>query len=170
MKCGLVYATVLKREAGLYRLLLNGMLRKIVLTLLPLLFITTPVFAQVSYREFERGLNLSDSQRNQMEGIKQKYMNELRGLKDESVKKRIELNEIQRNRRHSAGRERVGKEDRLERDLYHIEQSRERLYRRYKDEVSGVFNEEQRGRYNDFVTKERRDLMRPPVRHRGHDR
>ena len=126
-------------------------------------------FAQASYREFERGLNLSEAQRNQVEGIKRKYMNEWRGLKDESVRKRIELNEIQRYRHHPLRNERMDREARLERARQDIEQSRERLYRRYRDEVSRVFNEEQRGRYNEFITRERRGMMRPP-RHRGYDR
>jgi hypothetical protein len=152
----------------LYRLL-YGMLRRILLTLLLLLLMAPPVFAQASYREFERGLNLSETQRSRMEGIKQKYMSEWRGLKDESVRKRIELNELQRQRRQPSRNERVGRETRLERDLQGIEQSRERTYRRYRDEVSRVFNEEQRGRYDEFITRERRDMMRPP-RHRGHDR
>lgn len=152
----------------MYRLL-YGMLRKITVPLLMLLFAAPPVFAQSSYREFERGLNLSDSQRNQVEGIKRKYMNEWRGLKDESVRKRIELNEVQRYRHQPPRNERIDREARLERDLHDIEQSRERLYRRYRDEVSRVFNQEQRGRYNEFVTRERRGMMRPP-RHRGYDR
>lgn len=158
----------LQREAPLYRLL-YGMLRKTTMSLVALLFIALPVFAQVSYHEFERDLNLSDAQRNRMEGIKRRYMNEWKGLKDESVRKRIELNELQRSRRSSPRGGRIEREDRLERDLHDIEQSRDRLYRRYRDEVSRVFNDDQRGRYEEFVTKERRDIMRP-YRHRGHDR
>lgn len=153
--------SVLIGKVRLYRLL-YGMFKKIVLTLLPLLLMAPPVIAQSSYREFERGLNLSETQRNQMEGIRRKYMNEWRGLKDESVRKRIELNELQRNRHYSPRSERMDREARIERDLRDIEQSRERIYRRYKDEVSRVFNQEQRGRYEDFVTRERRGMMRPP--------
>lgn len=152
----------------MYRLL-YGMLKKIVLPLLMLVLVPSLCSAQASYREFERDLNLSEGQRNQVEGIKRKYMNEWRGLKDESVRKRIELNDIQRYRRQPPRNERIDREARLERDLQDIEQSRERLYRRYRDEVSRVFNEEQKGRYNEYVTKERRGMMRPP-RHRGHDR
>ena len=151
----------------MYRLLYR-MLR-VALILLPLFLMSPPVFAQASYREFERDLNLSETQRNQMEGIKRKYMNEWRGLKDESVRKRIELNDIQRNRRALAPNGKIDRQERLERDLQGIEQSRERVYRRYRDEVSRVFNNEQRGRYDQFITRERQGLMRPP-RHRGHDR
>jgi hypothetical protein len=158
---------VLNRAAGLYRLLYR-MLR-VALILLPLFLMSPPVFAQASYREFERDLNLSETQRNQMEGIKRKYMNEWRGLKDESVRKRIELNDIQRNRRALAPNGKIDRQERLERDLQGIEQSRERVYRRYRDEVSRVFNNEQRGRYDQFIARERQGLMRPP-RYRGHDR
>lgn len=152
----------------MYRLL-YGMLKKIALPLLILVLAPSLVCAQSSYREFERGLNLSETQRNQVEGIKRKYMHEWRGLKDESVRKRIELNEMQRYRHSPPRNERMDREARLGRDLQGIEQSRERLYRRYREEVSRVFNEEQRGRYNEFVTRERRGMMRPP-RHRGYDR
>lgn len=148
------------------------MLRKTVLTFLMLFllfFMALPVLAQVSYHEFERGLNLSEAQRNRMEGIKRRYMDEWRGLNNESVRRRIELNELQRNRYRTDRRGGPDRTQRLERDLQGIEQSRERLYRRYRDEVSRVFNEEQRGRYHEFVTRERQGLMRPP-RHRGYDR
>src|SRR5512136_1697370 len=129
------------------------MSRKIALALLGLLVMAPPIFAQSSYREFERGLNLSETQRNQAEGIKRKYMNEWRDLKGESARKRIELNEIQRQRQYRPPPERIERETRLERDLQGIEQSREQLYRRYRDEVSRVFNEEQRGRYDDFIKR-----------------
>lgn len=145
------------------------MSRKIAFALLGLLVMAPPIFAQSSYREFERGLNLSETQRNQAEGIKRKYMNEWTGLKDESVRKRIELNELQRQRRHHPPRERIDRETRLERDLQGIEQSREQLYRRYRDEVSRVFNEEQKGRYDEFIVRERRGMIRPS-RHRGYER
>ena len=112
---------------------------------------------------------MSETQRNQVEGIKRKYMDEWSGLKDQSVKKRIELNELQRRRQYHPPSERAERETRLERDLQGIEQSRERLYRRYRDEVSRVFDEEQRGRYDDFIQRERRGMIKPS-RHRGHDR
>lgn len=152
----------------MYRLL-NGMSRKIALALLGLFVMAPPLYAQSSYREFERGLNLSETQRNQAEGIKRKYMNEWRDLKGESARKRIELNEIQRHRQYRPPAERVERETRLERDLQDIEQSRERLYRRYRDEVSRVFNEEQRGRYDEFIVRERRGMIKPS-RHRGYER
>ncbi len=56
-----------------------------------LFFWVPALFGQESYREFEQGLNLSDSQRAQVEGIKRRYMGEWMALKNEAAKKRLEL-------------------------------------------------------------------------------
>ena len=119
-------------------------------------------WAQESYREFENSLNLSDSQREQIEGIKKKYMDEWRTLNNESARKRMELQEIDRS--SEAGRERAR---RLEGDLSSMRSSRENLYRRYRGEVFGVLDEQQRGRYESFSNRERRRGMMPPPRQRG---
>ncbi len=129
--------------------------------LLPLILIlfvfTPPLWAQQSYHEFERGLNLSESQRSQVDNIKRKYIGEWRALKDESVRKRLELRELHPDRADQ--RERA---ERVQRDLDQIEASRHRLYHQYRGEVSTVFNEEQRARYNRFVESERKRPMNPP--------
>lgn len=124
---------------------------------------TTSVFGQESYREFERGLNLSDSQRAQVEGIKRKYMDEWMALKEESARKRLELRELLRSRPEERERS-----ERLMRDLDQLEISRRRLFRRYAGEVSSVFNEEQRGRFNRFMNRERRPMN--PLRYRAYER
>ena len=142
--------------------------------LLLLLFPVLPAHAQDSYQDFEKGLNLSDTQRGQVEGIKKKYMDELRMLNNESARKRLELQGVDRN--SEAGKERARK---LESDLNSMQSSKESLYRRYRGEVSGVLNEQQRGRYEKFSDKERRRGpvlppyqrgMTPPPRYRGHAR
>ena len=133
-----------------------------------LLFLFFPVFsaqAQESYRNFEQGLNLSDTQREQVEGIKRKYMDEWRTLNNESARKRLELQGVDRN--SEAGRERAR---RLEGDLNSMQSSKDNLYRRYRGEVSGVLNEQQRGRYERFSNGEGRRGMMPPPRYRGHGR
>ena len=139
-----------------------------------LLFLVLPARAQDSYRDFEQGLNLSDTQREQVEGIKRKYMDEWSTLKNESARKRLELQGVDRN--SEAGRERAR---RLEGDLNSMRSSTENLYRRYRGEVSGVLNEQQRGRYERFSNGEgRRGVMppphqggmMPPPRYRGHGR
>ncbi len=114
-----------------------------------------PLYAQQSYREFERELNLSDYQRAQVDSIKRKYMNEWRALNDESARKRLELRELYLYRPDQ--RERAA---RLGRELYQIEVSRQRLFRSYRGEISGVFTNEQRGRFNRFTEQENRRAVR----------
>jgi Spy/CpxP family protein refolding chaperone len=129
------------------------------------LFLWAPsLFAQESYREFERGLNLSDSQRAQVEGIKRKYMGEWMALKDESLRKRLEIRELWREQPWRRGRI-----ERLQRDLYELNAARRRLFRQYAGEVSAVFNEEQRDRFNRFMDGENRRPMNP-YRYRTHER
>lgn len=63
------------------------------------LFIYAPVlFGQETYREFEEGLNLSDSQRAQVEEIKRKYMDEWMALRNQSLRTRLEMRELIRTR------------------------------------------------------------------------
>jgi hypothetical protein len=92
-------------------------------------------------------------------------MEEWSTLRRESARKRLELQEVDRN--SEAGRERAR---RLESDLNSNRSSRENLYRRYRGEVSGVLNEQQRGRYERFSNGEGRRGMMPPPRYRGHGR
>jgi len=126
-------------------------------TVFLIFFVSLPLYAQQSYREFERGLNLSDSQRQQADGIKRKYVDEWRSLKEESVRKRIELKEL--NRGQPDQKERA---ERVQRELDHIQASKQRLLRQYSGEVSNIFNEEQRNRFNRFKEDENRRSMRPP--------
>jgi hypothetical protein len=123
-----------------------------------LLLFAPPLFAQQSYGEFERGLDLSESQRAQANNLRNKYIGEWRTLKDESIRKRMELRDLDR-RRPGQG-ETAG---RLERELGQIEASRQRLYRQYRGEMSTILNERQRDRYNTFVERERRRPMGPPL-------
>jgi Spy/CpxP family protein refolding chaperone len=110
--------------------------------------------AQDSYREFERGLGLTEPQRRQVDGIKQRYVDEWRMLKDESMRRRLELQELNRN--PSANRERA---DRLRRELDSIQGSRQQLYQRYQGEVGHVLTPEQRGRFDRFCDSERQRMM-----------
>jgi len=121
-----------------------------------LILFAPPVYAQQSYREFERELNLSGYQKAQVAGIKRKYMNEWRALNDESARKRLQLREMDRNRPDR----REGAE-RLRRDLDQIEASRQRLFRSYRAEISTVFNNEQRGQFYRFTEQENRRAARP---------
>ena len=133
-----------------------------ILLFLLFLFAVSLAQAQNSYQDFEKGLNLSDTQREQVQGIKKKYMDEWRTLNGESARKRLELQGVDRS--SDAGRERAR---RLESDLNSMQLSKENLYRRYRGEVSGVLNEQQRGRYEKFSNGERMRGMMPPSPHQG---
>jgi hypothetical protein len=125
-------------------------------------WLALPAHAQDSYRDFEKELNLTDAQRQRVEGINKKYIGEWQGLKNEAVRKRLELQGVDQG--SPAGRERAR---RLESDLQGIRSSRENLYRQYKGEVYGVLDEKQRGRYDRFVDGERRRGTMPEARQRG---
>lgn len=129
-----------------------------------LLFVPASLLAQDSYREFEKGLGLSEPQRRQVDGIKQRYVDEWRTLKDESMRRRLELQELNRN--PSANRDRA---DKLRRELDHIQGSRQQLYQRYQGEVGHALTPEQRGRFDRFCDSERQRMMeRQGDRPRGH--
>ncbi len=124
--------------------------------LLLLLLFVPPLYGQNSYMEFERGLGLSHSQKTQVEGIRNRYVNEWRALKQESIKKRVELQELSKN--PAANPERINK---LRGEIEDIEQSRNNLYNQYRGEISRTLNEEQRERYNSFCDTEQKQNMRP---------
>jgi Spy/CpxP family protein refolding chaperone len=121
-----------------------------------------PAEAQESYRDFEKELNLTDAQRQQVDAINKKYIGEWQSLKNETVRRRLELQEVDQG--SPAGRERAR---RLESELQGIRTSRENLYRQYKGEVNGVLNEQQRGRYDKFVDGERHRGRMPEARQRS---
>jgi Spy/CpxP family protein refolding chaperone len=126
---------------------------------------SSPLYAQQSYHEFEKGLNLTDYQRVQIDAIKRKYMAEWRALNDASAQKRLELREL-----NPSKREQWERGARLERELDRIEVSKQRLFSSYRGEISTVFNNEQRGRFNRFTEQENRRAARragpiaPPYR------
>jgi hypothetical protein len=126
---------------------------------------TSPLIAQESYRDFERGLNLTDNQKAQVNGIRRKYVDEWRGLKEESLKKRLELNELNRERPDQRDRA-----ERVQKDLDQIESSRHRLLRQYSGEVSAIFNEDQKAKYERFRDREVRRPMTPPPGRRFNER
>jgi hypothetical protein len=65
-----------------------------------------------------------------------------------------------------APRERV---EQLERELDRLDAERYRLYRQYRREVSSIFNERQKDRYDAFCEREVRRPVGPP-RYRPYDR
>ena len=114
------------------------------------------LFAQHSYAEFERSLELTEPQKAQVQGIRNRYINEWQTVRKESMRKRLELRELGRN--PVAGPERVGK---LENELRELETAQRNIYNQYRAEVSRVLNEKQRERYNNFFDNENRRMIHP---------
>jgi len=133
------------------------MMRYVLLSCALLLSFLPPLAAQESYQEFERGLNLSESQRAQVEDIKRRYLDEWMALRMESARKRFELRQLRRFEPDQWERA-----ERVQRELDQIEAAKQRLFRQYRREVSSVFNQEQRGRFNRFMGRENRRPANPP--------
>lgn len=136
----------------------------LIFALLFFLLFTPPLIAQDSYADFERGLRLSDEQKAKVQDIKRKYMNELRSTKQDAMKKRLELKELYMNQ--PGNTERI---ERLQNEISEIDRNRENLYNQYRGEVSRALSDEQREKYNNFYTSEKRRMMRP-MGLRGHGR
>jgi hypothetical protein len=115
-----------------------------------------PLYAQNSYSEFERGLNLTDVQKRRAEDVKQKYIDEWRLQRQETMKKRLELKELRRD--PAVNRDKI---DRTQRELRDAERSRERSYDQYRSDLSHVLNERQREQYNSFAESERKRRVGP---------
>lgn len=127
-----------------------------ILLLLLSFLLMPPLYAQNSYSEFERGLNLTDVQKRRAEGVKQKYIEDWRFQRQETLRKRLELKELGRD--PSANREKI---DRTQQELRDIERSRERSYNQYRSELSQVLNERQREQYKSFAESERKRRVVP---------
>ncbi len=140
-----------------------------IITLLLLSFsLVPPLYAQNSYTEFERGLNLTESQRRRAEEVRERYIQDWRFQRQEALRKRLELNDLRKN--PSANMDRI---DRTQRELRDIERSWERSYGQYRSDLSQVLNERQRNQYNQFSEWERRNRSMPQgfrgpgVQHQG---
>jgi hypothetical protein len=99
-----------------------------------------------------------------VEQLKRGYVDEVRMLQRESLNKKLELRELNRNSPQNTEKIR-----RLHRDLEGIEISKENAYRQYRGEVSRTLNDRQRERYNKFCDTESRQNMRR-FRQRGYAR
>lgn len=121
-------------------------MKKLMFFLLIFFFCVPFLFAQSSYKEFEKSLGLTEPQKAQMEGIRNKYINEWKAVRKESTTKKLELKELGRN--PAANPEKVGK---LENELRGLEAVKGNIYNQYRGEVSRVLNEKQRERYNNFL-------------------
>ncbi len=115
------------------------------------LLISPPARAQNSYSEFERGLQLSDPQRAQVEDIRNRYINEWQYMRRESARRRMELRELSRDPNVSPGRI-----SRIQNELQELDTARHNSYQQYRSEVSRTLNDRQRERYNSFCDQERK--------------
>jgi Spy/CpxP family protein refolding chaperone len=140
------------------------MIRVFLLSCVLLTAFVPPLLAQESYREFEKGLNLSEPQKAQVQAIKRRYVDEWRALRVESARKRFQLRELE-----SYEPDQKEKAERVQKELDQIEFSKQELFREYRMEVSTVLNEEQRDRFNRFMDWESRRLLCLP-RHRLDER
>jgi Spy/CpxP family protein refolding chaperone len=132
--------------------------------IISLLIFTPALSAQDSYVDFEKGLNLTESQRVKVEDVKKRYLNEWRSSGREAMQKNLELKELSKN--PSPNRERIEK---LQNELSAIRASRDNTYNQYKGEVSRVLSEQQREKYHSFTNSERRRNVHP-LGLRGHGR
>jgi Spy/CpxP family protein refolding chaperone len=134
----------------------------VVFFLLLCVFITPSLRAQNSYSEFERGLQLTEPQRTQVEDIRNRYINEWQSLRRESSRKHRELREL--SREPEANSARIG---RIQGELQELDTARHNSYQQYRSEVSRTLNHRQREQYNSFCDQERRKNMQRfrPGRH-----
>ena len=119
--------------------------------LLLCLVITPSLRAQSSYAEFERGLQLSEPQRTQVQDIRNRYIGEWQSLRRDSARKRMELRELSRNPEANSARM-----HRLHGELQELDTARHNSYQQYRSEVSRTLNDRQREQYNSFCDQERR--------------
>jgi hypothetical protein len=141
------------------------MKRLIFVSLLLLFFSYAPsLFAQQSYKEFEKSLELTEPQKAHIQGVRNRYINEWQTVRKESMRKRLEHRELCKN--PAAGPEKCGK---LEIELRDLETVRGNIYNQYRGEVSRILNEKQRERYNSFFDAQNRKMTHPPQPGR-HDR
>jgi len=131
-------------------------MKKLIFFLLLFFSCAPPLFAQHSYSEFEKSLELTEPQKAQVQGIRNKYINEWQTVRKESTRKKLELRELGKN--PAAGPEKIG---RLENELRELETAQRNIYNQYRAEVSRVLNEKQRERYNNFFDTENRKMIHP---------
>lgn len=99
---------------------------------------------------------MTELQKEQVQSIRNKYINEWQTVRRESTTKKLELKELDRN--PAASSEKIGK---LENELRELETAKRNIYNQYRGEVSKVLNEKQRERYNNFLDTRHRKMTHP---------
>jgi len=129
-------------------------MKYVTLLFILLTFYISPLFAQNTYEDFERGLNLSETQKTKIEEIKKRYLDEWKAISRKTMTKKMELKGLYHN--PDQNKERI---ERIHREIFELESAREDMFNRYRSELSRVLNDKQRERYNDFFYSEKRKGM-----------
>jgi Spy/CpxP family protein refolding chaperone len=132
------------------------LMKGLFLVLFVCLFLASPLFAQRSYREMENDLMLSESQRAQMQDIRNRYYPGWEEIQRESIRRRLELRELERD--PMANAERIS---RLRNEMRDLQSARSGMYNQYSSEVSRSLNQRQRAQYQMFINRERRNMPGP---------
>jgi hypothetical protein len=127
----------------------------VVVVALVLLLCSSPLFAQSSYSDFERGLGLSDDQRARADQIKRRYMGEMRYLQQEALNRRLQLREL--DGAAPQNRQRI---NRLRREIEDLEMSKGQIFHLYRSELKKTLNDQQRERYNSYCESQNRQNSR----------
>jgi Spy/CpxP family protein refolding chaperone len=124
------------------------------------LFLFSPaplLFPQELHGDPEGGLCLTPKQKAKVEEIRKKYLEELMALREEILRKRLEL--ISEMRKENPDQEEIAK---IRREMEDLRIRREILLGKYRDEIDSVLNPDQRRKFENYFGREKR--MRRHIR------
>jgi Spy/CpxP family protein refolding chaperone len=137
-----------------------GTPRSVIFIVLFCLFLFSPaplLFPQELHGDPEGGLCLTPKQKAKVEEIRKKYLEELMALREEILRKRLEL--ISEMRKENPDQEEIAK---IRREMEDLRIRREILLGKYRDEIDSVLNPDQRRKFENYFGKKRR--MRRQIR------
>lgn len=137
-----------------------GTPRSVIFIVLFCLFLFSPapfLFPQELHGDPEGGLCLTPKQKAKVEQIRKKYLEELMALREEILRKRLEL--ISEMRKENPDQEEIAK---IRREMEDLRIRREILLGKYRDEIDSVLNPDQRRKFENYFGREKR--MRRHIR------
>jgi|GEM_PF-3518937 len=137
-----------------------GTPRSVIFIILFCLFLFSPaplLFPQELHGDPEGGLCLTPKQKAKVEEIRKKYLEELMALREEILRKRLEL--ISEMRKENPDQEEIAK---IRREMEDLRIRREILLGKYRDEIDSVLNPDQRRKFENYFGREKR--MRRHIR------
>jgi len=137
-----------------------GTPRSVIFIVLFCLFLFSPapfLFPQELHGDPEGGLCLTPKQKAKVEQIRKKYLEELMALREEILRKRLEL--ISEMRKENPDQEEIAK---IRREMEDLRIRREILLGKYRDEIDSVLNPDQRRKFENYFGREGR--MRRRIR------